>query len=136
MYLLFVLITPAALWQFRRGNVRGVLAASSLVWLASGLLIRLPEHERSFDFGAFNPLAYQFLFLSGLALGTGAIGTERVPQRGWTWLVRAAVVVTVVCFVLRVDYALEGAMLPPLDRVGSAVSAEQLGPLRLLDFYA
>jgi hypothetical protein len=136
MYLLFVLFTPIALWQFSRGNVWRVLAASALLWLVSGLLIRLPEHAQSVDFGAFNPLAYQFVFLAGLAFGTRRLSIERLPGGVQNWLVGTAVIVATACLILRWQYAVEGSAIIPFDSFTAGFSAKQLGPLRLLNFAA
>jgi len=136
MYFLFLLLTPVVLWQFGIGNARQVLAVSALLWAASGLMIRLPENPEGVDFGAFNPIGYQFLFLVGLAFGTGHLSIERLPANARKWLIASAFVVAALFLVLRVQYALGGPANALVESISSGYSVEQLGPLRLLNFAA
>jgi hypothetical protein len=136
MYCLFLLATPFLIWQFDRGRLPYVLAASALVWIAAGLMVRLPENPDGIDFGAFDPLSYQVVFVVGLAFGTKRLSLAQVPPRIRQWMLVGAVAVTALFFALRQDYAFHGPVTPTIDRLEKAFSVVQLGPLRLLDFAA
>ena len=136
MYLLFLLVTPGVLWLFGRGHVGGVLASSALLWIFSGLLIRLPADPSGVDFGAFNPISYQFVFIAGLAFGTDRISVRRLPRRVRNGLIASSGIVIAILLALRWQYAFDGSLNPFLGSVSSALSSEQLGPLRLLNFAA
>ena len=99
-------------------------------------MIRLPANPDGIDFGAFNPLSYQVLFVAGLAFGTKRLSFSRVPPRIRQWMLVGAVAVTTLFFALRQEYALEGPIKPTIDGFGMAFSIVQLGPLRLLNFAA
>jgi hypothetical protein len=129
-------VTPIVLLQFDKGNVRRVLALSLLIWVVSGLLIHLPSNPSGIDFGPYNPLAYQLVFISGLAFGTRQLSVERLSRVRRQRLLATAAVVTVLCFVLRSEYALGGPLNQIVDKIGPAFSAYELGPLRLLNFAA
>ena len=136
MYCLFLVATPALLWQFGRGRAWAVLAGSCAVWLAAGLLVELPSNPDGIDFGAFDPLSYQFLFVLGLAFGAGRLRLDRLPPRVARWLFAAALAVTVAFFLARLQYAFGGPVTPVVDRLAEGFSIIQLGPLRLLNFAA
>lgn len=136
MYCVFLVATPFLIWQFDRGRLPYVLAASTLLWIAAGLLIRLPTNPDGIDFGAFNPLSYQVVFVVGVAFGIKRLSFSQVPPRIRQWMLVGAVAVTTLFFALRQEYALQGPIQPTIDRFGMAFSVVQLGPLRLLDFAA
>jgi hypothetical protein len=136
IYILFLVLTPIILLQFDKGNARGVLALSALLWVVSGLLIHLPSNPSGVDLGPYNPLAYQFVFISGLAFGTGQLSIERLSQLVRQRLVAVAAVVAAFCLVLRLEYAFGGPLNHLLDELRPAFSAYELGPLRLLNFAA
>ncbi len=136
MYLLFLLLTPFVLWQFDKGNAGHVLGLSALAWMLSGLLVRVPDDPAGLDLGSFNPIGYQFVFVAGLAFGTGRLSIERLPQVIQRRLLTAAAIVTGIGLVMRVEYAAGGPLSHFVDEFGVGLSAEQLGPLRLLNFAA
>jgi hypothetical protein len=136
IYILFLASTPIVLVQFDKGNARRVLALSALVWVASGLLIHLPSNPSGVDLGPYNPLAYQFVFISGLAFGTRQLSIERLSFATRRRLVAVAGVVTALCLVLRLQYAFGGTLNHLLNKFRPAFSAYELGPLRLLNFAA
>jgi len=133
MYCLFLLLTPVLISQFTRGHVWHVLCASAALWIVSGLVIRLPNDPYGFDFGAFNPFGYQFVFVAGLALGAGRIRIDQISREGQRWLFATALVIAAAFFVLRLGYALYGPLIPEIDRLANAA---QLGPLRMVNFAA
>ena len=136
MYLLFLLLTPIVLRQFGKGNVAPVLAVSAAIWLASGLMVRLPQHRSGVDFGAFNPIGYQFLFVVGLAFGANQLNIERLRPVVRKWLIGSSVVLATAFFALRLQYAWGGPLDGLVDDASSLYSELQLGPLRLLNFAA
>ena len=136
MYLVFLLLTPIVLSQFSKGNVATVLAVSAAIWLASGLLVRLPTNPSGVDFGPFNPICYQFLFVVGLAFGANQLSIERLRPVVRKWLIGSSVVLATAYFALRLQYALGGPLDALVDDVSSLYSATRLGPLRLLNFAA
>jgi len=136
IYILFLVLTPIVLLQFDKGNVRRVLALSALLWVVSGLLIHLPSNPSGVDFGPYNPLAYQFVFISGLTFGTRLLSIERLSHVMRQRLVAAAAVVTALCLILRLQYAFGGPLNHLVDKIAPAFSAYELGPLRLLNFAA
>jgi hypothetical protein len=136
MYCFFLLLTPAVLWQFRRGNSRYVIGASALLWMSAGLVIRVPENPHGVDFGAFNPLSYQFLFVLGLAFGTSHVSVERLAPVARKFLFGSCVVIATAAFTLRQDYAFHGPLADLLHPPPDWFSAVELGPLRMLSFAA
>lgn len=136
MYVFFLLLTPLVLWQFGRGHLWPVLGVSAIVWTISGLVVRLPEDLGGVDFGAFNPLGYQFLFVVGLAFGSNQFNLERLPRSSRRWLFGVALATVIVFFFLRQEYAFHGPLNPVVHPVDNLFSTIELGPLRLLDFAA
>jgi hypothetical protein len=136
IYILFLVLTPIILVQFDKGNARGVLAVSALIWVLSGLVIHLPSNPSGVNLGPYNPLAYQFVFISGLAFGTRQLSIERLSQVMRRRLVAVAAVVTALCLILRLEYAFGGPLNHLIDELRPAFSAYELGPLRLLNFAA
>jgi hypothetical protein len=136
MYCLFLLCTPFVLHQFEKGRVRLVLAVSFALWLAAGLMLHPSTNSHGVDFGAFNPLSYQLLFIIGVAFGAGKISLDRLSTRQRQVLIASSAGVALLFFALRQEYALDGPVNPLLDRLANMFSAVELGPLRLLNFAA
>jgi hypothetical protein len=88
------------------------------------------------DFGAFNPLSYQFLFIIGLAFGTSQVNLGRLPPIARKWLIGSCAVVAAAFFALRQDYAFHGPFVNLLYRLREWLGAVELGPLRVLSFAA
>jgi hypothetical protein len=136
MYCFFLALTPIILWQFQRGNFRYVLGTSVLLWVISGLMIQFPNNPEGVDFGSFNPLSYQVVFIVGLAFGTGRLSLEHLSPATRRWLIGSSAAVAALFFLLRQQYAVHGPLNPLLNRVADWFSFTQLGPLRLLSFAA
>jgi hypothetical protein len=136
MYCFFLLLTPVVLWQFQRENWRYVLFSSAVVWVTAGLVMKTPENPYGVDFGAFNPLSYQFLFVLGLAFGTGQVSIERLSPVTRKVLFGSCALIATAAFALRQEYAAHGPFANVLNPRGSWLSAVELGPLRLLSFAA
>ena len=136
MYLVFLLLTPVVLWQFGMGNAAYVLGLSGLLWVVSGLVIRLPEDPGGVDLAAFNPVGYQFLFVAGLAFGSGYLSIERLSRPARRWLIMTSAIVATFFLIMRVQYACDGPANALVDSLSAWFSVEQLGPLRLINFAA
>jgi hypothetical protein len=134
MYCLFLIVTPVLIWQFARRKLAWVMCVSATLWLAAGLLVRLPRDPNGVNFGAFNPLSYQLLFVIGVAFGTRALDLRRLSARTQRGLTYGAALIAAVFFALRQEYALDGHLHAALD--SPLFSSTELGPLRLLNFAA
>jgi hypothetical protein len=144
MYVLFMLASPVALAiGLRRRGWLFVIAASLVLWLlaqfglsqasyntivrATGL--KVPLHET----GAFELVAWQFLWILGLWLGSRR---EAIPDRhgfSW-WIVAISIVYAATCLVWR--HAVGQAPFGPRFELNLLFDKWRLGPLRLLDFFA
>ena len=143
MYILFMLASSLVLVHGSRHGWRGLLFASSALWLGAqlglgralyatvvaftGLAIPLAET------GAFEILAWQFLWMLGLWMGAtyatrGSLG--RLPRP----VVVAAITVGGIGFVWR--HAIGQAAFPGHEDLNLLFDKWQLGPLRLLDLLA
>jgi hypothetical protein len=104
--------------------------------MTAGLVIKASENPHGVDFGAFNPLSYQFLFVLGLAFGTGRTSIERLSPVARKVLFGACAVIAAAAFALRQEYAFHGPFADVLNRLVDWFSAVELGPLRVLSFAA
>ncbi|OLP58688.1 hypothetical protein BJF93_17840 [Xaviernesmea oryzae] len=69
IYILFLLAAPGLFW-LRRKSPAGVLAASAMLWLVSGIAhVNLPNLASGESGWYFDPLSWQFLFVIGIFLG-------------------------------------------------------------------
>ncbi len=146
MYIVFLLLTPLLL---RVGQSRGwkfVLAPSGLLWLATqfgarawvhGLLVQHADFPIPLEqLGAFNLLAWQFLWTFGLWVGTGG-ATRLLAWFESRWMIVLASLVAVAFLILR--YQWPPYYIPhPVDQGNAWVlfNKWQLGGLRLLNFAA
>ena len=137
MYVLFLAATPFALRLAERYGYPALIAASALLWLSAqlgarpllqNLVIMLIGDLPRECFGAFNLLAWQFLWVLGLCLGRSphavAIASPRLPRA----VVITALVASLAFFGLRV-LSLAGLELSP-ERL---FNKWHLGPARLLN---
>ncbi|TWG96859.1 hypothetical protein L598_002400000300 [Mesorhizobium sp. J18] len=110
-YIVYLLVSPPLIWLCVTGHWRAVVAMSAILWLAVqvGLNYPLADGIRAFlawlydgdTFRtAFNVLAWQIVFMSGLVLGaltaTGQIDWKKAmdPQRTvWAWTALAGVLI-------------------------------------------
>jgi hypothetical protein len=82
MYCVFVLLLPALIRGLESGRAWLVLCASALLWLA-GQWVPVAEALRTYPIntGSFSLLAWQFLFVAGVAAGhAGASGRPQVAR--------------------------------------------------------
>jgi hypothetical protein len=140
MYIIFLLATPIALYVGSRWSWKLVLIPSVLIWLLAqfGLRtaiyahmvqlagVRIPLNEM----GAFDLLAWQFLWAVGLWIGTGSPGSTFKVLTSKMCAI-AALLVAAAFFLLR-----HPILHVQLDGVpwSGFIDKWHLGALRLLDF--
>jgi hypothetical protein len=146
MYIVFLLLTPLAMWIGQRWSWRYVLAPSAVVWLGAQFGLRQFIYARMVhgtglpvplqDMGAFNLYAWQFLWMMGLWFGRG------VPRQLANRLLSrtaavTALVIAAVFFVLRYR-PIPYLVAHPVDQgtLWMLFDKWQLGPIRLLNFAA
>ncbi|WP_297753430.1 OpgC domain-containing protein [Hydrogenophaga sp.] len=144
IYILFMLASPLVLLHGNAHGWRGVLALSLAVWfgaqfglgpaayhLATGWF-DMPLRYR--DMGAFETLAWQFLWVLGLWLGSLHSQPGAAPTRFPRWMVAAALALALVAFVWR--HGVGQTPVPGLSPVNLMFDKWHLGPLRLLNVMA
>ena len=133
MYCLFVLLLPPVLGALEKGRRWLVLGISFAVW---AMVQFLPNYDGSLiapplNFGFFNVLAWQFLFISGIVIGqakTKGAG-PLVPVR--PGLLAAAIAGAVFFFGL--SHRFIPSLWPDRD-FGIMLNKPSLGALRLMSF--
>ena len=141
LYVLFMLLSPAVLALAMQFGWRALMAASLALWLGAqfGLgqelyeLVAAPSRLKVplEQTGAFDPLAWQFLWMFGLCAGAAGADTAAPAPR---WLVRMALTVALIGFAWR---HVQG-QTPFAHWIGlnALFDKWQLGPLRLVNFLA
>lgn len=146
MYIVFLLLTPLALYIGKRWGWRYVLLPGGTLWVAAqfGLREIIYAHIVHWtglnvplqNLGAFNLYAWQFLWAVGLWLGVGAPEWvyERLGSRG---AVLAAFSIAMVFFVMRYQL-LPMLAAHPLDQGPAWLLFDKwhLGVLRVINFSA
>lgn len=140
MYIIFLLATPIALYVGRRWNWKVVLIPSGVIWILAQLGLRAAIHAHMVrltsvdvplnEMGAFNLLAWQFLWIIGLWVGIGApegMGKVLTSKPGVT----LAVILAATFFLLR-HPILHGELNNALW--SGLLDKWHLGGLRLLNF--
>ncbi|HZQ45457.1 MAG TPA: OpgC domain-containing protein, partial [Verrucomicrobiae bacterium] len=136
MYCLFIFLVPVAVKSVSARRSVVMLACSAVVWLAGqfDLKDRLEIAASRYlpvDFGAFNILAWQWIFVLGVILGAG--GGLRIRFRPVTrnvvWF--GCAVVASMLFLIRHRFCPEGGYVYQIESLGSAIS---LGPVRIFNF--
>jgi hypothetical protein len=138
LYIFMMLASP---WLLRRGmqrGWRGVLAVSGLLWLGEqwglgralhGLAVALTGLPIPYkDMGAFHWLAWQALWVVGLALGASDRAWPRLPSR----LLMAAAAYALGMLLWR--HIAGQDPLPWSSTVGMLLDKWSLGPMRVLNF--
>jgi hypothetical protein len=138
MYIVFLMLTPLAIAAARAVGWSPVVTLSGLVWVG-GFIGGLGEAPAGavagsvglvFEPGAFQLRAWQFIWITGLALGQ----TRSEARRNFSPTVVAAACLTAVFF-----YCWRNPRIPLNPDLGDLVwllDKWQLGPLRLLNFFA
>jgi hypothetical protein len=140
MYIIFLLATPIALYVGRRWSWKMVLIPSGLIWVLAQFGLRTAIHGHMVqsaglkiplnEMGAFDLLAWQFLWGVGLWIGAGNPGSVFKALTSKMTVI-AALLVTTAFFLLRhpiLHVQLDGTLWSGL------IDKWHLGPLRLLDF--
>jgi hypothetical protein len=145
MYVLFMLASPLLLWHGARGGWNPILLASAGVWLSAQfglsevmhallvILVGMPVPLR--ETGAFEFLAWQFIWVLGLWMGSSqGAGRPVQPVPFPRGAVIAAALFAAVHLVWR--HALGQAPFGADAGLNMLYDKWRLGPLRLLDFFA
>lgn len=146
MYILFLLLTPLAVYIGKRWGWGYVLAPGAALWVAAqfGLREAIYAHVVHWtgltvplqNLGAFNLYAWQFLWVVGLWFGMGA--PQSVYQRlSSRWTVVAALALASAFFVMRYQL-LPAFVAHPVDQGAGWLLFDKwhLGVLRLINFSA
>jgi hypothetical protein len=140
MYIIFLLATPIALYVGSRWSWKLVLIPSGLIWLLAQFGLRTAIYARMVqlagvqiplnEMGAFDLLAWQFLWAVGLWIGTGCPGSTFKVLTS-KMCVMAALLVAAAIFLLR-----HPILHVQLDEApwSGFIDKWHLGALRLLDF--
>ena len=145
IYIVFMVVSPLVILHGRRGAWGWMLGLSLALWVGAqfGLgpmlyraalqLVALPV--RYHDMGAFEILAWQFVWMLGLWMGAthhepGQAPSPRAPR----WMLALALSLALVCFVWR--HVVGQEPLPGVPVVNLMFDKWTLGPLRLLNFLA
>lgn len=148
MYVLFLLLTPWLLAHARRHGWALPLAASVAIWAAAQLGLREWVHAGLMQLlglnwpvgatGAFNPLAWQLLWVVGLWLGSarllGGDSPLRTPPRT-VWLV-AALALSLLVWRHAGGWHPLGSSADAIDWSDRLIGKWDLGPLRMLNVFA
>lgn len=138
MYVLFLLATPFAFVMAKRHGWLMVLAFSAVLWLSGQFQSAYFPTDTTrllpFRGGSFNVLAWQFLWMAGLALGETSSRRQLIPQK-----FRAPLGVLATLLVLTGLSARHGLVAgwqvnPDLLMTNFWLNKWTLGPLRMLNF--
>ena len=143
MYVLFMILSPLLLLHASRHGWSAIVIVSGLVWLAAqfGLsqagydaLVRFTGMPVPFrETGAFEMLAWQFMWVVGLWVGSShGAGRPAQPDPFPIWAVRVALLYALVHFVWR--HAIGQAPFPHDPQLSLLYDKWQLGPLRVINF--
>jgi hypothetical protein len=140
MYIIFLLATPIALY-LGSWNWKLVLIPSGIIWLLAQFGLRTAIYARMVDFagvriplnemGAFDLLAWQFLWAVGLWIGSGSAGSSFKVLTSKISVI-AALLVAAANFLLR--HPLLHTQFDGLTWAAGFIDKWHLGALRLLDF--
>jgi len=138
LYVIFLGIVPWLLAFARRHGWGMILAVSALGWLAAQFkldarLIGDPARLLPLRWGAFDLLAWQFLWVCGVALGETSLQRPIIKSGRRLWLGVPAAVIVLVALLSRRGFWPD-AWLPP--DIFLWMDKWTLGPLRLLNFAA
>ena len=137
LYILMLVIFPVVLLGMRRHPLL-VLLPSAMLYIAVQVFgIAVPAYPEGHVW-YFNPLAWQFLFVSAAVLGNARIrGQTTLPWAGV--IVPAAAVIFVAAFLIKLSWTIHGVWesFPGLLlKQLWPINKNNLSPLRLVPFYA
>jgi len=144
MYVLFMLLSPVALLHGLRHGWTLLMAASVALWLLAQFDVGASLHEAAVlwlalpvplaQTGAFDVLAWQLLWMLGLWMGAQDARGESPVTPFPRWLLRTAIAVALICLAWR--HAIGQAPFGGHAELNLMFDKWQLGPLRLIDFFA
>ncbi|KQP21522.1 OpgC domain-containing protein [Pseudorhodoferax sp. Leaf267] len=145
LYILFMLVSPVLLLHGLRHGWGGILAISVALWLgaqfklgawlyeAAASATRLPVPLE--QTGAFDVLAWQFLWVMGLWLGAErSTRPDRPPLVFPRWMLITAIVVAAIGFVWR--HVVGQVPIPGNASLNMLFDKWQLAPLRIVNLFA
>ena len=144
LYVIFNVLMFLIFPKFKRGQFRAVVAISFLAWfLAQFLDAWITKAADPFVFSAFNPLAWQFLFVLGLAIQCLRIRSGTIDKKlKHSWkaplLVASLLFVSGVAVFKYVDFFFPGRLFNGLKFArfaGESARRELLWP-RLAEFFS
>lgn len=143
LYIVFMLVSPLVLARGLHQGWRGMMGVSVLLWMAAQFNLGQAVHGllgqwlqfpvRIEDTGAFDLLAWQFLWMLGLWLGASP-RAKALPAQFPRWVVGSAAAVAVVGLVWR--HAVGQTPFPGREALSFLFDKWHLGPLRMLNFFA
>ena len=113
IYLALIPLSYLALHNFHSGRYKVILAMSGVAWLIGQLEIQLRLRSISgFNFGHFELLSWQFLFILSLSLGffLGRKGMSQI-QIKLSWII-GAITIALVFFIVRQSYGFRYDAIP------------------------
>jgi hypothetical protein len=138
MYILFLAGTPFVLRIAAQRGWKWMLIPSSLLWVAAQFGFRAAFYNATFRLlhldvpfsalGAFDLFAWQFLWVAGLAVGSGELGDlSKLLEKTWVIAAGIAVLFLVVRHTAAWDLLNAPPWVPLFDKW-------HLGPVRLVNF--
>ncbi len=132
MYCVLILALPFVLRWLEQGFRLRVMLASVALWgLCNAFIPQHPFISGVINTGAFDPGAWQLLFVTGVVFGHASARRQVLLPAPRAWLI-AFMVATVACL-----YALRHAFIHapwPQPLLDALANKNNLAPLRLLDF--
>jgi len=137
VYILMLVIFPVVLLSMRGHPLLVLLPSAALYIAVQVFAISVPAYPEGHVW-YFNPLAWQFLFVSAAVLGNARIrGQTTLPWAGV--IVPAAAVIFVAAFLIKLSWTIHGVWesFPGLLlKQLWPINKNNLSPLRLVPFYA
>ncbi len=144
IYILFMLLSPLILLHGEAHGWAGVMGLSLLLWFGAqfGLGPALYQFATGWfdmplryqDMGAFEILAWQFLWVLGLWMGEQHSAPGHQPTRFPRWLLRVALLFALCAFFWR--HAVGQSPMPAGSAINLMFDKWHLGPLRLINLLA
>ncbi len=150
-YIVYMLVSPPLIWLCVTGRWMWVAALSAFLWAAVQLGLHFPVaggiralldevHEGEMFRTAFNVLAWQAVFMSGLVLGaltaTGRVDWEKVMNPKRTALVWLAFALVLVFMGFRFGFTFKLLPEPMMERFRSLDNRTEFSFVYLVNFMA